>query len=58
LIINYIFEHTGIAGLIFYGHTDDTNEIKKIFQAREEVFSYCVQDLDMNLVDNKILGCC
>lgn len=44
-IINYIFEHTGIAGLIFYGHTDDINEIKKIFQAREEVFSYCVQDL-------------
>ena len=44
-IINYIFEHTGIAGLIFYGHTDDINEIKKIFQARKEVFSYCVQDL-------------
>ncbi|NJK57480.1 MAG: hypothetical protein HC939_16465 [Pleurocapsa sp. SU_5_0] len=44
-IINYIFEHTGIAGLIFYGHTDDINEIKKIFQAREEAFSYCVQDL-------------
>ena len=24
LTINYIFEHTGIAGLIFYGRTDDT----------------------------------
>ena len=58
-IINYIFEHTGIAGLIFYGHTDDTNEIKKIFQAREEVFSYCVQDLDINFGnnDNTMLGC-
>ncbi len=49
LTINYIFEHTGIAGLIFYGRTDDTQEIKKIFQAREEVFSYCIQDLDANL---------
>ena len=49
LTINYIFEHTGIAGLIFYGRTDDTKEIKKIFQAREEVFSYCIQDLDANL---------
>ena len=49
LTINYIFEHTGIAGLIFYGRTDDTQEIKKIFQAREEVFSYCIQDLDTSL---------
>ena len=49
LTINYIFEHTGIAGLIFYGRTDDTKEIKKIFQAREEVFSYCIKDLDANL---------
>lgn len=50
--INYIFEHTGIAGLIFYGNTDDTKEITKIFQAREEVFSYSVQDLDMSLKNN------
>ena len=63
LTINYIFEHTGIAGLIFYGRTDDTQEIKKIFQAREEVFSYCIQDLDANLnnslsnnVNNIVLG--
>ena len=28
---------------------NDTQEIKKIFQAREEVFSYCIQDLDANL---------
>ncbi|MDJ0572335.1 MAG: hypothetical protein QNJ53_25285 [Pleurocapsa sp. MO_192.B19] len=50
--INYIFENTGIAGLIFYGQTDDIKEIKKIFQAREEVFCYCVQDLDMSLKNN------
>ena len=61
LTINYIFEHTGIAGLIFYGRTDDTQEIKKIFQAREEVFSYCIQDLDTNLklglpINNVALG--
>ena len=61
--LSNIFEHTGIAGLIFYGRTDDTQEIKKIFQAREEVFSYCIQDLDANLnnslsnnVNNIVLG--
>lgn len=52
LTINYIFEHTGIAGLIFYGRTDDTQEITKIFQAREQAFSYSVQDLDMSLKNN------
>ena len=61
--INYIFEQTGIAGLIFYGQTDDTKEITKIFQAREKVFSYCVQDLDIspknNLPkNNKVLNYC
>ena len=50
--INYILEHTGIAGLIFYGDTDDTKEITKIFQAGEEVFSYSVKDLDMSLKNN------
>ena len=43
--INYIFEQTNIAGLIYQGQTKDVDELKRIFQVREEVFCYSCNQL-------------
>lgn len=45
--INYIFEQTGIAGLIFQGQTDDVAELKKIFQAKFGVFCSAATQLEL-----------
>lgn len=38
--INYIFEQTGIAGLIYLGNTDDITDLKQIFQSKKGSFVY------------------
>jgi hypothetical protein len=38
--INYIFEQTGIAGLIYLGNTDDVTDLKQIFQSKKGSFVY------------------
>jgi hypothetical protein len=37
---NYIFEQTGIAGLIYLGNTDDVPDLKQIFQLKKGSFVY------------------
>jgi predicted DNA-binding transcriptional regulator AlpA len=47
-IVNYIFDHTGIVGLLFYGRSQEIEAVKSIFKAREKAFVYSVQDLEPN----------
>ena len=52
--INYIFEQTNIAGLIYQGQTKDVDELKKIFQIRKEVFCYSCNQLTIAVSESKI----
>ncbi|NJK58193.1 MAG: hypothetical protein HC939_20525 [Pleurocapsa sp. SU_5_0] len=45
MAINYIFDSSRISGLIYFGHTDDVLQLKKIFQLREEAFVYDAQEI-------------
>ncbi|MDJ0596940.1 MAG: hypothetical protein QNJ72_44445 [Pleurocapsa sp. MO_226.B13] len=47
IAISYIFEQTDIAGLIYYGKTSDITELRKIFQAKEDLFILNAANLDL-----------
>lgn len=47
MAINYIFDSLGISGLIYFGHTDDVIQLKKIFQLREGTFVYSAQEIEI-----------
>lgn len=51
--INYIFEQTNIAGLIYQGQTKDVDELKKIFQIRKEVFCYSCNQLTIAVSESE-----
>ncbi|PSB05977.1 hypothetical protein C7B62_24020 [Pleurocapsa sp. CCALA 161] len=45
--INYIFDSSGISGLIYFGDTNDVLELRKIFQLREGTFVYGAQEIEL-----------
>jgi hypothetical protein len=47
MAINYIFDSSGISGLIYFGDTDDVIQLKKIFQLREGTFVYGAQEIEI-----------
>lgn len=47
MAINYIFDSSGISGLIYFGDTDDVLQLKKIFQLREGTFVYGAQEIEL-----------
>ncbi len=46
IAINYIFDMTGITGLIYFGFTDDVEKLKKIFQSNENAFVLNINEIE------------